>query len=78
MDDLDVLKFDDSAAVAVVLSWYLVKKMLTDVLYRKGYYKRRVAGKKRDCRESNEESSRMESEEIESKSLASIIHCIVP
>ena len=45
MDDLDVLKFDDSAAVAVVLSWYLVRKMLTDVLYIKGCYKRRVAEK---------------------------------
>ena len=45
MDDLDVLKFDDSAAVAVVLSWYLVKKMLTDGLYIKGCYKRRVAEK---------------------------------
>ena len=46
MDDLDVLKFDDSAAVAVVLSWYLVKKMLTDVLYIKGCYEIRVAEKK--------------------------------
>ena len=40
MDDLDVLKFDDSAAVAVVLSWYLVRKMVTDVLYIKGCCKK--------------------------------------
>ena len=45
MDDPDVLKSDDSAAVAVVLSWFLVKKMVTDILYIKGCYERRVAEK---------------------------------
>jgi hypothetical protein len=49
MDDPDVLKFDDSAAVAVavVLSSYLVKKMLTDVLYIIGCYKKEEQKKKR-------------------------------
>jgi predicted transcriptional regulator len=63
MDDPVVVKFDDSAAVAVVLLSHLVKKMVT-------------VQKKKEQKKKRWTSVRARESQVESESLASIVHCI--